>query len=200
MRKTFQARRCPPRAKRRAGEKRSRGIELRGKIRPFSKICDYLHSSAVKVHSCAILHISNSTLRIEQKPRQSGRTAEIGISHIFMPRILSISYDKALLHTRELMLSREGFEMVSAVGFSAAVEACKKEQFDLVIMGHSIPTQDKTAIIAQLRAICDTPILALRRPNEEPLKSAEYNLDPGDPQSFLAYVKEITNHKPRSAK
>jgi CheY-like chemotaxis protein len=149
---------------------------------------------------CYIAHLKFNFKDQAKRPRQSGRTAEIGISHIFMPRILSISYDKALLHTRELMLSREGFEMVSAVGFSAAIEACKKEQFDLVIMGHSIPSADKAAIITQLRAMCDTPVLALRRPNEEALKSAEYNLDPGDPQSFLAYVKEITNHKPRSAK
>jgi DNA-binding response OmpR family regulator len=117
-----------------------------------------------------------------------------------MPRILSVSYDKALLHTRELMLSREGFEIVSAVGFSAAIEACKEGQFDLVIMGHSIPPADKSAIITQLRAMCDTPILALRRPNDAPLKTAEYNLDPGDPQSFLTCVREITNHKTRSAK
>lgn len=98
------------------------------------------------------------------------------------------------------MLSREGFEIESAVGFSAAVEACKKGQFDLVIMGHSIPPADKAAILKQLREMCDTPILALRRPNEEPLKTAEYNLDSGDPQAFLTYVKEITSHKTQSAR
>jgi DNA-binding response OmpR family regulator len=116
-----------------------------------------------------------------------------------MPRILSISYDQALLHTRELMLSHEGFEVESAVGFTAAIEACKTGQFDLVIMGHSIPQADKTAIITQLRTTCDTPILALRRPNESPLKTAEYNLDSWDPQSFLGYVKEIMNRKAQSA-
>jgi len=42
------------------------------------------------------------------------------------------------------MLSREGFEVQSAVGFSAAVDACKNGKFDLVIMGHSIPTADQT--------------------------------------------------------
>jgi DNA-binding response OmpR family regulator len=117
-----------------------------------------------------------------------------------MSRILSISYDTALLRTRELMLSREGFAIESAVGFTATIAACKKGHFDLVIMGHSIPTADKAAIITQLRAMCDTPILALRRPNDEPLKSAEYNLDSGDPQTFLNYVKEITNHMARSPK
>ena len=115
-----------------------------------------------------------------------------------MPRILSISYDKALLHTRAMMLSREGFEVESAVGFSAAIQACKKGTFDLVIMGHSIPPEDKSAIIKQLRAVCSTPILALRRPNEAPIKAAEYNLDSGDPRRFLSYIKEITNYQRQS--
>jgi len=116
-----------------------------------------------------------------------------------MPRILSISYDEALLHTRELLLSREGFEVESAVGFSAALDACKKRDFDLVIMGHSIPLQDKVALIKQFRAICSTPILALRRPNESPLKTADYDLDSSEPRRFLNYVKEVTNHQTRSA-
>ncbi len=111
-----------------------------------------------------------------------------------MPRILSISYDQALLHTRELMLSREGFQVESAVGFSAALHACEKGRFDLMIMGHSIPPNDKAAMIKQLRAVCETPILALRRPNEAPVNGAEYNLDSGDPERFLNYIKEITNH------
>ena len=112
-----------------------------------------------------------------------------------MPRILSISYNESLLQTRALMLSREGFEVESAVGFSAAVHAFENGSFDLVIIGHSIPFDDKATIIKQLKAVSNTPILALRRPNEEPLQVAEYNLDSGDPQLFLSYVKEITNHQ-----
>jgi DNA-binding response OmpR family regulator len=103
----------------------------------------------------------------------------------------------ALLQTRELMLSREGFEVVSAVGFSAAVDACENGKFDLVIMGHSIPSADQDFIIKQLKALSDAPILALRRPHDGPLPTAQYNLDPDDPERFLSYVKEITNHKRR---
>lgn len=112
-----------------------------------------------------------------------------------MSRILSISYDQALLLTRELMLSREGFEVKSAVGFSAAVHACENEKFDLVIMGHSIPSADQAFIIEKLKALSKAPVLALRRPHDGPLESADYNLDPDDPARFLSYVKEITNHK-----
>ena len=115
-----------------------------------------------------------------------------------MQRILSISYDKALLHTRAMMLSAAGFEVESAVGFSAAIHACEKGAFDLVIMGHSIPVEDKEAIIKQLKAVCATPILALRRPNELPVKDAEYNLDSAEPGRFLRYVREITHHNTHS--
>lgn len=41
------------------------------------------------------------------------------------------------------MLSREGYEVESAVGFSAAIETCKKGPFDLVIMGTPFPQQIK---------------------------------------------------------
>jgi len=112
-----------------------------------------------------------------------------------MPRILSISYNQPLLQTRELILSREGFQVKSALGFSAAVHACENEKFDLVIMGHSIPSADQAFIIEKLKALSNAPVLALRRPHDGPLESAKYNLDPDDPARFLSYVKEITNHK-----
>jgi len=93
------------------------------------------------------------------------------------------------------MLSREGFEIESAVGFSAAVHACENGKFDLVILGHSIPTADQTFIIKQVKALSDASVLALRRPHDGPLEIAEHNLDPGDPERFLSYVKQITSHK-----
>jgi CheY-like chemotaxis protein len=95
------------------------------------------------------------------------------------------------------MLSREGFEVESAVGFSAAVHAAENGKFDLVIMGHSIPSADQDFIIKQLKALSNAPILALRRPNDGPLETAQYNLDPDDPERFLIYVREIINHKLR---
>ena len=115
-----------------------------------------------------------------------------------MPRILSISYDKALSQTRALMLSRAGFEVESAVGFITAIEACKERTFDLVILGHSIPTKDKSAIIRQLKEVCATPILALQRSHEPRVAAADYNLDSGNPDRFLAYVRKITSQATQS--
>jgi hypothetical protein len=39
-------------------------------------------------------------------------------------RILSISYDQALLVTRQLILEQQGYEVSSAFGFAEAMEIC----------------------------------------------------------------------------
>lgn len=53
-------------------------------------------------------------------------------------RILSVSYDASLLATRRMLLEQKGYEVTSALGFSEAIECCKRSGFDLFILGHSI--------------------------------------------------------------
>jgi CheY-like chemotaxis protein len=63
--------------------------------------------------------------------------------------ILSISYDESLLVTRHLILEQAGFDVSSALGFAEAMELCSQNQhYDLVLMGHSMPRKDKSALIA----------------------------------------------------
>jgi hypothetical protein len=42
-----------------------------------------------------------------------------------------------------MLLAREGYEVVSAAGFSASLEKCKEGGFDLFVLGHSIPQKEK---------------------------------------------------------
>src|SRR3954468_8345633 len=112
-----------------------------------------------------------------------------------MARILSISYNESLLKTRELMLRRHHHEVASALGFASAIELCGRQEFDLVIMGHTIPAKDKQQILVQLRAVCSTPVLALLRANEAHLDSAEYNVESGQPDDFIDLVDKIVNKK-----
>ena len=116
-----------------------------------------------------------------------------------MKRILSISYDEPLLQTRQMMLRLKGYEVQSALGFTAALRECKSGDFDLAIIGHSIPREDKEAIIKQLRAICSAPVLALRRIDESPTLAADCNMEFGDPEIFLNFVDEMLNNKSQSA-
>ena len=105
-------------------------------------------------------------------------------------RILSISYDPSLLETRHRLLEKAGYEVVSAVSFDNAIEKCRGE-FDLVIMGHSIPQREKRALVEQLHNHgCDAPLLSLLRIGEEPIAEATRGIDPS-PQRLMDTVKEM---------
>lgn len=105
-----------------------------------------------------------------------------------MPHILSISYDPLLLSTRELMLEGRGYIVTSVEGFVAAVEACKSDDYDLVILGHSIPHADKQAIVQEIKRHCDVPILSLLRVGEKPVAGVVDAVDAMRPDLLLEDV------------
>lgn len=108
-------------------------------------------------------------------------------------RILSISYDPTLLWTRQMLLQQVGYDVRSAEGFAATLRTCREEghQFDLVVLGHSIPHEDREAIIHEISETCPAPVLALLRPNESHVKGATRSIDASDPAALLAAVEEI---------
>jgi DNA-binding response OmpR family regulator len=112
-------------------------------------------------------------------------------------RILSISYDRSLLWTRQLLLEQLGYEVISAEGFAQAWDAAesRKNYFDLIILGHSIPPNDKKAIVGHMRDNCNCPILALLRPYESPVAEAALSIDAGDPNAFLNAVRNVLDQK-----
>lgn len=89
-----------------------------------------------------------------------------------MPHILSVSYDVVLLSTRQLMLETSGYTVTSAEGFVEATRLCAKGDYDLLIMGYSIPHEDKRALVEKTRAHCAAPVLALLRHGEPELEEA----------------------------
>jgi DNA-binding NtrC family response regulator len=116
-------------------------------------------------------------------------------------RILSISYDESLLTTRQMILEQEGFEVVSAYGFAEASLVCKNNPtFDLIIMGHSMPRADKTALVDMLRPHCPAPVLSIRRHNDPPLPEAQFSVDSYDgPNALIATVKSALEMESRRA-
>ena len=112
-------------------------------------------------------------------------------------RILSISYDRSLLWTRQLLLEQLGYEVVSAEGFAQAGDAAedRDSHFDLIILGHSIPPKDKSAIVQHMRDSSNAPILALLRPYESPVAEAARSIDAGDPAAFLKSVRDMLKEK-----
>lgn len=107
------------------------------------------------------------------------------------PRILSVSYDELLLHTRHLLLERDGYDVVSSIGFTQSLEHCKQGGFDLFILGHSIPHSDKQHLVETFRRVCPAPIISLRRNSgEELVRGADYHIEP-DPEALLNLTSRV---------
>jgi DNA-binding response OmpR family regulator len=109
-------------------------------------------------------------------------------------RILSVSYDEVLLRTRHMLLEREGYEVVSAAGFSASLEKCKQGGFDLFVLGHSIPQEEKAKLVEEFRQSCPAPIISLRRnAGEQLVVHADHHIEP-DPEPLLKLVSELAKN------
>jgi DNA-binding response OmpR family regulator len=104
--------------------------------------------------------------------------------------ILSVSYDPSLLATRRMILEQRGYKVISALGFTQAIAHCKTPDFDLFILGHSIPISDKLELIKTFRQSCPAPILSLERPGEEKVR-CDFHASPDEPEEFLATVEKI---------
>jgi CheY-like chemotaxis protein len=115
------------------------------------------------------------------------------VPHAMKNRILLISYDPSLLKTRQWILEQAGYEVLSALGFTAAVEVCQtRHDFDLVLMGHSMPQKDKIALFEALQPNCEAPLLSILRPGELPIPQATYAVESSDgPEALLEAVKKV---------
>ncbi|HKO20275.1 MAG TPA: hypothetical protein VJU82_15470 [Acidobacteriaceae bacterium] len=105
-----------------------------------------------------------------------------------MAHVLSISYDPDLLRTRELLLQQMGHRVTSAEGFAQAIRLFDDSAFDLIVMGHSIPHEDKRAMLRECRKHCSCPVLALLRSNEPPLEKADRSVDSSDAYAFITAI------------
>ena len=108
-------------------------------------------------------------------------------------RILSVSYDPNLLATRRMLLEQKGYRVTSALGFTQAIAHCKTPDFDLFLLGHSIPGSDKQELIKTFRKNCPAPILSLGRFGEDSV-SSDFHVYPDDPEELLRTVSTILDN------
>lgn len=107
-------------------------------------------------------------------------------------RILSVSYDEQLSLTREKLLAKEGYEMVSVLSLDAAIKECDAGKFDLAILCHTVRQEDKKVVIDELRKRSETPVLVLYRHRYSGFREGQHSFDTGEgPAAFLRAVGEI---------
>jgi len=107
-------------------------------------------------------------------------------------RILSVSYDESLLWTRQMLLRKAGYEVTSALSFPEALECCKKGDLDLVIIGHSIPREDKRALAQEAKRHPKTKVLSVLRSTTPPLAEADYSVKSDEgPEALIIAVQKV---------
>ncbi|HEY6969333.1 MAG TPA: hypothetical protein VJA94_09015 [Candidatus Angelobacter sp.] len=110
--------------------------------------------------------------------------------------ILSISYDEALLRTREWILKKQGFDVTSACGFTEGEDQARRGGFDLAIVGHSIPQRDKVALITEFKKHSQAPVLSLSRHGDSPLSEADHSILASEgPEAFVVAVRHVLGKK-----
>ena len=116
---------------------------------------------------------------------------------MLVAHILSVSADKSLLESREMLLRECGYQVTSALDTSEAIKHCTAK-FDLLIVGHSMPHEEKQALVKAFRARNSAPVLALHRENEEMLEGADFEIPP-DPQVVVSAVASLTANRASGA-
>ena len=76
-------------------------------------------------------------------------------------KILVVDDEAQIRKFLRISLSANGYGVVEADGGAAGVDACRREQPDLVILDLGLPDLDGQEVITALRQACDVPIIVL---------------------------------------
>jgi DNA-binding NtrC family response regulator len=113
-------------------------------------------------------------------------------------QILNIAADGTVSRTRELILERAGFAVVSVASTRDAEHVLRRGIFDLAVLGHEYTGEQKTRLAAVVRSLAPkTPILEICRISPE--IKAEYMLIAPGPEDLIREVKRSLSGNQQTA-
>ena len=76
--------------------------------------------------------------------------------------ILSFGYDPVLMRIRTLLLEDADYHTVEVFSWGEALKQLKERAFDVLLICHTVPTDEQTALVESIRPLLKTmPILCL---------------------------------------
>lgn len=113
-----------------------------------------------------------------------------------LPTILVVSVDPALLETRHKLLIGEGYRAFKASNWAEFESGCGDHDFDLILLGQSIPPSLKHDMHDFAGKQCPKAKVA-ELYLHAPSIPAKYSLDvrASDPEEFLGFVKRVLEDK-----
>ena len=120
-----------------------------------------------------------------------------------MPKILIVDDEPDIITLISRHAKREGYEYAAASDGGQAIDACKAETFDLIVMDIMMPETDGYTACKKIREFSDTPVIMLsaRGTEFDKLFGFEVGVDdyvtkPFSPMELMARIKAVmSRHK-----
>ena len=115
-----------------------------------------------------------------------------------MQRILVVDDEKMIRNVIKEYAEFDGFEVTEAEDGREAVEICRKEDFDLIVMDIMMPRLDGYSAIKEIRKTKQIPVIMLSARGEEydklfgfEIGIDDYVVKPFSPKELLARIKAV---------
>ena len=120
-----------------------------------------------------------------------------------MPKILIVDDEPNIVTLISRYVQREGYDIVTASDGREAIDKCKKENFDVIIMDVMMPDTDGFTACKKIKEFKDIPVIMLsaRGTEFDKLFGFEVGVDdyvtkPFSPMELMARIKVVISRKP----
>jgi DNA-binding NtrC family response regulator len=116
-------------------------------------------------------------------------------------RILSVGYLQEFLNKRAELLAGEGHQVVSVRCAEDVIKQLEKQNFDVAIFGHGIPTEDRNLMTGHIKECCaSTSVIYLYDKSIKQAEAADAILNVlGAPEDLVNTVKYLAEKKKNGA-
>lgn len=117
-----------------------------------------------------------------------------------MPKLLVVDDEAKIREVIKTYAEFEGYEVVEAADGMEAIEKCKQEKFDVIVMDIMMPRLDGFSSYKEIKKIDDIPVLMLSARGEEydklfgfEIGIDDYVVKPFSPKELMARLNVIVN-------
>jgi CheY-like chemotaxis protein len=110
--------------------------------------------------------------------------------------VLAVGHDPVLLETRSQVLQGAGYTVIPELSLKKAVARFPEEDFDLVLLCHSIPADDRERMVRLIREhTSSTPIVCIATTLGQRDLFADATIE-SDPDELLNGLHDVLSKKP----
>ena len=117
-----------------------------------------------------------------------------------MPKLLIVDDEPDIITLISRYAKREGYDVMTAVDGGQAIDICRKESFDIIVMDIMMPDTDGFTACKKIREFSDVPVIMLsaRGTEFDKLFGFEVGVDdyvtkPFSPTELMARIKAVMN-------